>query len=1020
MLHCITHSPGSSSTVMKPSTKSSNYSAEGTLYVSKLFRSKSAKRLRALITFKPRKSHFDMTNESSGSNEFRVGTSLGFFTLFWMSLFLFTVQTFVSSLEVNGYALSFAFATMFSRDVVVLALSDAILVLTTAICVPFAKAISKGWIKYYWVVQHVIQTFVLVAVITWIYHRQWPWVQSGFLTLHSLVMIMKMHSYISVNGYLHDISQRSQRILAHLRSLAEDASIGGWDKAFLDAKAHLASNSSEPHSDAEWDSQINTRGTEVMIMSSIPDPQPLRRRLVTAANDAVAKLAHEFLELDAELVSAGTERLRYPQNLTWKHFCTYMMIPTLVYELEYPRTDRIRPEYVFEKTVAFMGSFALLYTVTESFIMPLTPSPDQSFLRSLLDLALPFMIAYLLLFYIIFECICNAFAEISYFADRQFYEDWWNSTTWDEFSRKWNKPVHQFLLRHVYASSLAAYPSLSRTGAMFVTFLLSAAVHELVMVVVTRKFRLYLFFMQLVQIPLIMVSRAPVLKQNRLMGNVVFWLGLYAGFPLLKPQHLLPAMADVAEATVQDELAPLLPTKPSKKARTPLPTIQLAILLLIQFAEPISSMSIYPYINQLVGELDITGGDKRKVGYYAGLIESLFFVTQSMAVMLWSRLSDRIGRKPVILIGLSGLCISMTCFGLSTTFWQLAISRCICGLLNGNVGATKSMIGELTDSTNIARGFALMPIGWCVGSTLGPFIGGAFARPADRFPGFFTSPFWENYPYFLPCAVAASVVAVTTIILFFFLEETLAAKRKNRRSSVGVIEPDPERSIPNITLPPIPLRELFVPSIIYPVACYAVLGYLDISAKSLLPLFFSTPITYGGLSLSPSCIGACLGLLGLMDGIFQLLFLAKLVDWMGPKRLFCRAILCYIPLILLFPIMSWIVQTRGVVDTWIYACIAAQLVLIVFWDVAFACVFMFITASAPSKNTLGSINGMGQTSASIARAIGPAMATSMYAFSKQHHIFGGQATFICLILLAVVFIWFIPSGLPDEFHVRDE
>lgn len=66
------------------------------------------------------------------------------------------------------------------------------------------------------------------------------------------------------------------------------------------------------------------------------------------------------------------------------------------------RVPSIRPGYVFEKTVAFMGSFALLYTVTESFIIPLTPSPDQSFFRSLLDLALPFMISYLLLFYIIF------------------------------------------------------------------------------------------------------------------------------------------------------------------------------------------------------------------------------------------------------------------------------------------------------------------------------------------------------------------------------------------------------------------------------------------------------------------------------------------------------------------------------------------------------------------------------------------------------------------------------------------
>lgn len=63
---------------------------------------------------------------------------------------------------------------------------------------------------------------------------------------------------------------------------------------------------------------------------------------------------------------------------------------------------RIRPLYVFEKTVAFMGTFLLLYTVTESFILPLTPTSDQSFLRSLLDLSLPFMLAYLLLFYIIF------------------------------------------------------------------------------------------------------------------------------------------------------------------------------------------------------------------------------------------------------------------------------------------------------------------------------------------------------------------------------------------------------------------------------------------------------------------------------------------------------------------------------------------------------------------------------------------------------------------------------------------
>lgn len=54
------------------------------------------------------------------------------------------------------------------------------------------------------------------------------------------------------------------------------------------------------------------------------------------------------------------------------------------------------------------------------------------------------------MFYMMFECILNLLAEITNFGDREFYEDWWNCTTWDEFARKWNKPVHEFLLCHVY------------------------------------------------------------------------------------------------------------------------------------------------------------------------------------------------------------------------------------------------------------------------------------------------------------------------------------------------------------------------------------------------------------------------------------------------------------------------------------------------------------------------------------------------------------------------------------------
>jgi len=161
---------------------------EGTIYVSKPFRSKKSKKLRATITFTPRISAFDTTNESSGANEFRVSGPQGhsgflltlvqgFFSLFWISMFLFTVRTYISSFEQHGYALSLAFAQMFSRDAITLALSDAVLVGSTVLCVPFAMAISKGWIKYYWtglIIQHLFQIFVLFSAITWTFNRQVP------------------------------------------------------------------------------------------------------------------------------------------------------------------------------------------------------------------------------------------------------------------------------------------------------------------------------------------------------------------------------------------------------------------------------------------------------------------------------------------------------------------------------------------------------------------------------------------------------------------------------------------------------------------------------------------------------------------------------------------------------------------------------------------------------------------------------------------------------------------------------
>ncbi|KAF7723998.1 hypothetical protein EC973_001458 [Apophysomyces ossiformis] len=126
-----------------------------------------------------------------------------------------------------------------------------------------------------------------------------------------------------------------------------------------------------------------------------------------------ADLQHKEAEiafLEEELVHGKT---RYPNNVTFANYVDYMLVPTLVYWMEYPRTDRIRPWYVVEKIMATLGTFFLLYVTTERYILPKLYDPNLSEARVVVELIFPFMTNYLFLFYIIYECILNAFAELT-------------------------------------------------------------------------------------------------------------------------------------------------------------------------------------------------------------------------------------------------------------------------------------------------------------------------------------------------------------------------------------------------------------------------------------------------------------------------------------------------------------------------------------------------------------------------------------------------------------------------------
>ncbi|OZJ06400.1 hypothetical protein BZG36_00665 [Bifiguratus adelaidae] len=221
------------------------------------------------------------------------------------------------------------------------------------------------------------------------------------------------------------------------------------------------------------------------------------------------------------------------------------------------------------------------------------------------------------------------------------------------------------------------------------------------------------------------------------------------------------------------------------EAETPLPRLAMFILSVVIFSEPLSSTILLPFIYFMVRDFHV-GGDEREIGFYAGLLSSSFFLAQFCTSIFWGRMSDLYGRRPVILIGLMGNSLSVMLFGLSKTFVMAVAARMLCGILNGNVGVAKSVLGEITDHTNQARAFSVFGLCWGVGMVAGPILGGFLAEPALRFPLLFDTPFWRAYPYFLPCLVSSIGSFVGWLVAFAYFKEThpLLLKRNPSLDSI--------------------------------------------------------------------------------------------------------------------------------------------------------------------------------------------------------------------------------------------
>ncbi|KDR78804.1 hypothetical protein GALMADRAFT_224047 [Galerina marginata CBS 339.88] len=496
-------------------------------------------------------------------------------------------------------------------------------------------------------------------------------------------------------------------------------------------------------------------------------------------------------------------------------------------------------------------------------------------------------------------------------------------------------------------------------------------------------------------------------------------------------------MSSESEPAYQREDDPLTTADDNRVKPTPLPKAQLFGVFLIQTAEPITSTVIYPFINQFVRETGITGGDETKTGYYAGIIESAFYFAESLTCVPWGYMSDKYGRRPILLCAPVGLALSMLIFGSSTTFWPLVVSRCFQGIFNGNVGVAKSIIAEMTDSTNRADAYAFMPTLWTIGITVGPILGGLLSNPAKRWPNTWGQiSYLQTHPYFLPCLTAALVALMAFGVAFVTLKETLPSKvaqerlleHQNAASSDSEslllnygdscdygtnhyhVENSTESGIVDPSEPVTPangndntLRAAFTRPVLKVLLNIAFLTFCDMCHYVLVPLMYSTPVEYGGLGLDPFRIGVALGAFGFITSLVQAKVLGGLIRKYGSRTVYRASFPCLLGCFAMYPILKLLAQRGQGVDGVVVACIIVQLGFQTPFSMAYGAAQVILIESVPEGGPIGTVNGVAQMIGSGLRSIAPTFASSLFSISLQKGLAGGNMVYY--LLLALTLVW---------------
>ena len=165
---------------------------------------------------------------------------------------------------------------------------------------------------------------------------------------------------------------------------------------------------------------------------------------------------------------------------------------------------------------------------------------------------------------------------------------------------------------------------------------------------------------------------------------------------------------------------------------TPTPRLALSFILITVTLDAIGIGLIFPVMPDLIAS--VTGGDLATAALWGGVLTTSFAVMQFIFGPVIGSLSDRYGRRPVLLVSLGVMAFAYLCMGLAPSIWILLAARVLAGIAAATQSTATAFIADITPAQDRGRRFGLIGACFGVGFVLGPLIGGLVASLDTRAP----------------------------------------------------------------------------------------------------------------------------------------------------------------------------------------------------------------------------------------------------------------------------------------------